>query len=330
MAAIAALRTAFGALRRNPVLFLGGLLYGIVILPQSALQLAGIPLARTALQILTFFVTPFVIAGIIGMADEALDGDTSLGTLRAVGTDEYVPLLVGNFVAFAIAFVFGIVFVIAGVAVVLTVGISSLSVGAVGAGTLPLTGGVLLLIVLAYLLVSFFIQFYPVLIVLTDADAVGPFTESYGFVRRNLVSTLGYSVIRFVVSLAIAAPVTGFIVYRMFQNFDPSSATTGAGAGAGAGTAGAAGGFGALSGTALFSTPEVIALSLVSLALTMLGIAFQQAYAVSFYRRHAADAADPSEETSGDEYTAVDADDDGVSRTDDGVSRTDDGEWRYD
>ena len=326
MAAIAALRTALGSLGRNPVLFLGGLLYGIVVLPQSALQLAGVPLAPTALQMLTFFVTPFVVAGIIGMADEALGGDTSLGTLRAVGTDEYVPLLVGNFVKLAIAITFGIALAVAGVAVALTVGVGPLSGGTAGAGALALGGGVLLLIVLAFLLVSFFIQFYPVLIVLTDADAVGSFTESYGFVRRNLVATLGYSVIRFVVGLVIAAPLTGFIMYRTFQNFDPSSVTTGgAGAGAGAGTAGAAGGFGALSGTtSLFSTPEVIALSLISVAVTMLGMAFQQTYAVSFYRRHAADAPDFFEETSGDESAAVDAGDDvGVSRTDD------DNEWRY-
>ena len=317
MAAIAALRTALSALGRNPVLFLGGLLYGVVVLPQSALQLAGIPLAPTALQILTFFVTPFVVAGILGMADEALDGDTSLGTLRAAGTDAYVPLLIGNLVAVAIALAFGVALAIAVVAVVLTVGFGSLSGGAAGTGALALVGGTLLLIGLAYLLVNFFIQFYPVLIVLTDADAVESFTGSYGFVRRNLVAALGYSVIQFVVGLLIAAPLTGFIIYRTFQNFDPSSVTTGAGAGAGA-----AGGFGGLSGsTSLFSTPEVVALALVSLAVTMLGTAFQQTYAVSFYRRHADTAPDYSEQTS-DEYATADADA-GVSRTDD------DGEWRY-
>ena len=312
MAAVAALRTALSALGRNPVLFLGGLLYGILVLPQKALPLAGTSFVPTILRILTFFVTPFVVAGVIGMADEALDGDTSLGTLRAVGTDAYVPLLVGNFVEFAIIAVVSLVLGFVGVAIVL----------GIFAGVAGVVGLVVGLVAIAIL---FFVQFYPVLIVLTDADAVGSFTESYGFVRRNLVATLGYSVVQFVVGVAIAVPLRGAFVYRTLRNFDPASTTPGAGAGAGtgAGTAGAAGGFGGLLGsTPVFSTPEVIALSLISVAVTILGMAFQQTYAVSFYRRHAADAPDYFEETSGDEY-AVDADD-GVSRADD------DAEWRYD
>lgn len=307
MAAMAALRTALGALGRNPVLFMGGLLYGILVLPQNALQLANVALVPAALQILTFFVTPFVVAGVVGMADEAIDGDTSLGTLRAVGTDKYVPLLAGNVVEFAIVAVVGVVLGFVGVALVL----------GVFAGVAGVVSVVVGLVVIAIL---FFVQFYPVLIVLTDADTVESFTESYGFVRRNLLATLGYSVIRLVVSLVIAAPFTGIVAYRTFQRFDPSSVTTGGGAGTGA-SAGGAGGFGALTGgESLFSTPEVVALSLIGVAVVMLGTAFQQTYAVAFYRRHAADTPDSAETTR--DRNAVAADE-GVSRTDD------DDEWRY-
>ena len=313
MAAIAALRTALGALGRNPVLFLGGLLYGILVLPQKALPLTGVSFAPTVLRILTFFVTPFVVAGVIGMADEALGGDTSLGTLRAVGTAAYVPLLVGNFVKFVIVAIVGVVLGFVGVALVL-------NVFTVAAGAVGLVVGLMAVVIL------FFVQFYPVLIVLTDADVVESFTESYGFVRRNLVATLGYSVVQFVVGVAIIIPLRGSFVYRRLPNLDPASATpgVGTGAGTGVGTAGATGGFGMLSeATSLFSTPEVIALSLISVAVTMLGMAFQQTYAVSFYRRHAADVPAYFEATNGDESAAVDADDGGVSRADD------DDEWRY-
>ena len=320
MAAIAALRTAFGALRRNPVLFLGGLLYGIVVLPQSALQLAGIPLAPTALQILTFFVTPLVLAGLLGMADEAIDGDTSLRTLRAVGTDKYVPFLIGQFVEVVINVAFGIVAALIGIALVLTVGFGTLTAGNVSPAALAFAGVVGLVVLLVALALLFFIQFYPTLIVVADADALDSFTESYRFVRVNLAATAGYTLIQVAIGAVIAAPLTGATMYRALQTFDPSSVTTGAGAG----TPGTAGGLAAFSGiTSLFSTSEVIALSLVLLAITMLGMAFQQTYAVSFYRRHAADAPDSSEETSDDEYATVDADD-GVSRADD------DAEWRYD
>ena len=325
MAAIAALRTAFGALRRNPVLFLGGLVYGIVVLPQSALSLAGIPIVPTLFQVLTFFVTPFVLAGLIGMADEAIDADTSLGTLRAVGTDKYVPFLLGKFVEFAINAAFVIVLFAVVLALVFTVGVGSVAGGSVSAGALAFAGVVILVVVLIAVVVRFLIQFFPVLIVVADADAIDAFTDSYRFVRENLAATLGYTLIQILVGVIVTAPLVGFTVYRTLQNFDPSSVANGGTTG----TAGAAGGFGGIGATpSLFSTPEVVAISLISVAVTMLGLAFQQTYAVSFYRRHAADGAagsDATPDSAGGEYAAADAAD-----PDDDVSRTDDdAEWRY-
>ena len=325
MAAIAALRTAFGALRRNPVLFLGGLVYGIVVLPQNALQLAGFQYAPFLLQILTFFVTPFVLAGLIGMADEAIDADTSLGTLRAVGADKYVPFLIGRFVELAINLIFVVAFFAVGVAAVLAVGVGSVAGGSVSPGVLAAVGLVVLALVLIALAVSFLIQFFPVFIVVAESDAIDAFVDSYRFVRRNLVATLGYSVVQILIGVAVAAPLIGFTVYRTLQSLDPSSVTSG-GTGAGAGTAGAMGGFsGAAAAPSLYSTPEVVAIALISVAVTMLGLAIQQAYAVAFYRRHANGGVedDATLETTGGEDDAVDADD-GVSRTDD-----DESEWRY-
>lgn len=324
MAAISALRTTFGALRRNPVLFLAGLAYGVVVLPQSALSLARVPIAPALLQILTFFVTPFVLAGLIGMADEAVDGDTSLGALRSVGAAEYMPFLVGKFVELAINLAFGVLFVVAAVGVVLLVGAGP-AAGAAGASTggLAVAGVVLLALVLAFLAVQFLIQFFPVFIVAGDSDAVESFTDSARFVRANLAATLGYTLIQFLVGVVVAAPLTGFAFYQAFRNFDPSSVTAGGAGGAGtAGAAGAGGLGGMASAPSVFSTPEVIAISLIGVAATMVGMAFRQTYAVAFYRRHAdadADAADDAEVT--DETGADESD--GVSRA------SDDAEWRY-
>ena len=276
------------------------------------------------LQILTFFVTPFVLAGLIGMADEAIDADTSLGTLKAVGTDKYVPFLIGRFVELAINLVFVVAFFVVGVAAVLTVGVGSIAGGSVSTGALAAVGLVVLVLVVIALAVSFLIQFFPVFIVVAESDAVDAFTDSYRFVRRNLVATLGYSVIQILIGLVVSAPLIGFTVYRTFQNFDPSSVTPG-GTSAGAGAAGA-GGFSSVAATpSLFSTPEVVAIALISVAVTMLGLAIQQAYAVAFYRRHANGGVedDAAVDTTDGEYDAVDADD-GVSRTND-----DESEWRY-
>ena len=311
MAAIAALRTAFDGLRRNPVLFVASLLYALIVLPQSALSLAGIPILPRLLQLLTFFVTPFVLAGLLGMADEAIDADTSLGTLRSVGADKYVPFLVGKFVEFAINLVFGIVFLVVGVALVLTVGVGSVTSGAASTGVLAFAGVVILLVVLAALIVRFLIQFYPVFIVVAESDAIDSFTDSYRFVRRNLVATIGYFLIQVVIGVLVAAPILGFTLYRGFQNIDQFTAANGAGAGAGGMFAGAA------ATASMFSTTEVVAISAIGLAVTMLGMAIQQTYAVAFYRRHAADrggAATPDADPAGD---------------DSGVTRSDEGEWRF-
>lgn len=301
MAAIAALRSTLSALGRNPVLFLVGLLYGVITLPQSALQLAGVSVAPTLLQILTFFVTPFVVAGLLGMASESLDvaggpssdrrtnsgdGSTSLSTLTRVGKERYVPLLVGNIVEFVIVFGFGIVAAL--VAVVAAIGLFGAGGGAAGGGgAMIAVAAVVLLVVLAFLLLNFFIQFYSVAIVVGRTGALDGFRESYRLVRDNLLSALGYSLINLAVSLVTAIPVTGFIFWRAFQNlpqFQDGGASMGPGAGAGAGGFPGAGA-GGMQGLDL-STQEILLVSVVSLATTMLLFTFQRTYATAFYRMH--------------------------------------------
>jgi hypothetical protein len=275
MAAIQALQTAVSALRRNPVLFLGGLVIGLVTLPQIVTQLMQIPLVPTGLSALTFFVTPFLVAGLVGMADEALTGETQLGTVTDVGRDRYVPLLLGNLVQFAIGFAFAIVIAIVALGTVLSLGVSAgagMNPGAVAPGTIAVVGVVVLLVVLAYLLVLFFVQFFAVAIVVDEEGPISGFTASYRLVRRNLLSTLGYSVVNFAVAVATSLPVTGFVLLRTFQNLDAA----GQGVGQPSATAAATG----------LPVTEAVAVGLISLALSTLLTTFQQTYAVAFYRRH--------------------------------------------
>jgi hypothetical protein len=291
MPALESLRTALGSLVRTPVLFVAGLVYGLILLPQTATQLLGVPLAPFLLQVVTFFLTPFVVAGLIGMADESIrDGTTTLGRLTTVGRERYVPLLLGNLVQFGIVLAFVVVFVVVALAGAVTLGISGAAAGGAGAagGALVLLAVVAVLVGL-FLLVSFFIQFYQVAIVAGGSDAVEGFKESVSLVRSNLLATLGYSVISFAVSVLTSAPITAFVVWRSIQQ--SGGLTGGAGSGAGTGVGAGAqppmgGGVAGPTMGSLFSPAEAVALALVSLAIAMVLTTFQQTYATAFYRRH--------------------------------------------
>ena len=289
MAAIEALQAALGALRRNPVLFLGGLLIGLLTFPQVVLQFMQVPLVPTALTAVTFFVTPFLLAGLLGMADEALVGPTDLGTLTEVGRDRYVSLLLGNLVQFAISLVFGIALLIAVIGGAITVGASAGGIpSSIGSGAFVAVAIAVLLLVLAFVLVFFFIQFFAVAIVVDEEGPIEGFTASYRVVRHNLLSALGYSVIVFVIGVVTMLPVTGFTLYRTFESMN---ATAPGEAAAAANSLG-------------LSAPEAVAIGLVSLAMTVLLTTFQQTYAVAFYRRHAATEAEIETSVGADDFDA--------------------------
>jgi len=285
MSAIASLRTAVDALRRHPVLVLGGLCYGLVVMPQRAFQLAGVPIAPALLQMLTFFLTPFVLAGVVGMARAGLDDTPSLDELVAVGKDRYVALLLATLLEFGVKLAFGIVLVLLAIALLVT--------GGSGAGAV--VGAALVVIVaFVYLAVLFLIQFYPVIVVVDDAGPVEAVTESVDFVRSNLVGALGFTAVTLLVGALAALPVTGVAAY----NFATSGAGSGGSPGpigGGMSPGGPAAGPEAANGTAALgdvlasgglglSTPEVLALSLVSVAMTALLVAFRLTYATAFYR----------------------------------------------
>ncbi|ELZ92037.1 DUF7847 domain-containing protein [Haloferax volcanii] len=281
MAAISSLQTALRGIRSNPVLFLGSLALGLITLPQLATQLAQIPFVPTILMAVTFFVTPFVAAGLYGMADEAVgrggSGSTSLSTLRAVGREKYVSVLLANFVQLGIVLAFGIVFVIIVVAVAVSLGLGGLAASGGDVSNLALGGGFLVgiavlgLLGLVYLVVSFLIQFYPVAVVVGDKGPVESFGESYRLVRHNVVPTLGYSVIRFVVGLVVSIPATGVILFVSFQSVQQvQDAANPAVAQAGVG----------------FAPMEIAAIAVLSIATQTILAAFQYTYAVAFFEAH--------------------------------------------
>jgi len=209
MAALHALRPAAGGIVRNPVLLLVTALYGLaqapnlLVPPTRPILSAVVSLATFAVFVL---VLPFVQGGLLGMSSEALAGRTGLGTLVAEGKANYVSLLLAYFVLLAINFVFGFVAFVGGLIAVVG-GAASMPGDAPGVGVDPtllavfaiVAGGLLL----AYLLVTFVVQFYAHAIVLDDAELVEGFRRSAGLVRSNLVSVAGYTLILLVGSLVL-------------------------------------------------------------------------------------------------------------------------------
>lgn len=193
----AALRSALAGLARNPVLFVVTGAFALVQLPQLAAGALG-PLAASAVSLLFSIVAvvavPFLQAGILGMADEALDGRTRLGTFVDAGTTHYVSMLVAYLLLLAVLFVYWIVVVVAGIVFVAF---------AVGSGAnvfadpvwLAAGGTLAAAVLLVYLGAVFFVQFYGQAIVVDDLGAIDGFRRSAHLVRRNVVPTLGYFVL---------------------------------------------------------------------------------------------------------------------------------------
>ena len=196
MAVLAALRRSPGAVVRNPVLLVPILAVVLVQLPTVLLQSVNPILASVAsLVVSLLFVAaiPFFQAGLLAMADEALDGSTSLATFVASGKQHYVPVLVAYLALLAVnagIVIIGVVLALAGGAAVL---------GASAAGSsLPVAAAVVVLVALValgYLAVIFLVQFYGQAIVLEDRGAVDGLTRSVAVVRGNLAGSLGYAVV---------------------------------------------------------------------------------------------------------------------------------------
>ncbi|MDS0295953.1 hypothetical protein [Halogeometricum luteum] len=202
MSVLQSLRSAGGALRRNPILAGVMLLVLLVQLPTQFAQLmapTGAIVVSLGSILVTVFVTPFVFAGLVGMAEEALDGDTGFGTLVEAGKKHYASMLG----AYLLVFVGVVALAFVGVAVVGGLGVA-VSPAAAGAGPLA-NAGVLVAATLAFLLVLFvplfFVQFYGQAIVLDDEGFLGGFERSVSLVRRNLASVFGYTVLTFGVGL---------------------------------------------------------------------------------------------------------------------------------
>ena len=177
MAVLQALQTAIGAARRNPLVFVIAAAFSLFQLP-SVLAQSVHPLVGSVVSLgvsgLMIFVVPFFFGGIIGMANEAIDGRTSFETFVREGKTHYVSILV--------------VYLLGGIFFLGSAGQPSL----VPLAILAIIGGIALL---GYLLIAFVVQFFGHAVVVDDLEAVDSIKRSAWCVRHNLVAVFGYTVL---------------------------------------------------------------------------------------------------------------------------------------
>jgi hypothetical protein len=206
MAVLQSLQRGAGAVRRNPlivgVVFAALLLQAPVQFAQQLSPSAAVAVSA-AVSIASLLVVPFVYSGLLGMAEEALDGSTTFGTFVTAGKRHYTSmlgayllLLVGSL---AVGFALSILSFGVGVAAISSVfDGGNLGQSPVAVGAIALVG---VASMVALFVPLFFLQFYGQAIVLDGRGVVGGFKRSVGLVRRNLVSVFGYSVLVFAVGL---------------------------------------------------------------------------------------------------------------------------------
>ncbi|MFB6107609.1 MAG: hypothetical protein ABEJ82_02060 [Haloplanus sp.] len=221
MAVLKALRQTPGSLQRNPVLFVPPLVLLLFEVPQMILQAIDPLLASVVSLLLSLafvFVLPFFQGGIIGMADEALDGRTSLHTFVRAGRSSYVSLLV----AYLVLVVANVVLSIVAFFLAIPIGFVFFSDGRGGSGfvLLAVVAGIAAIVGLAYLLFVFLIQFYGQAIVIDGVGASDGLKRSVSVVRHHLVSTLGYSIL-----VAILGGIAGIVFAVASALLSPRSST---------------------------------------------------------------------------------------------------------
>lgn len=195
MGAILAGRQAIGAVVRNPILIVAVSLIAILQAPQllaQSIASSTAAVASLAISLLFFLFFPFYFGGIIGMGNEAIEGQTNFRTFVSAGKTNYFSifgaylLAIVGVILYVIAL--GIIGGIAGAAILFTTGNAS------GTALLGIIGFAVVAFLL-YLLPIFFLQFFAQAIVLDDMGAVSGFKRSIGVVRGHKLSTLGYTLI---------------------------------------------------------------------------------------------------------------------------------------
>jgi len=194
MVVLQAFRTALSSLRRNPIIVGIVAVIGLFQLPSLAAQSIH-PLVGSLISLgvsgILLVVTPFFFGGLIGMANEAIDGRTRFSTFIEAGKRNYVSIFLVYLGLFALNLVLGFVILFA---VIVT---AAFGFGWTGPSTVVVVIFAILGLLgfLVYVGVFFFIQFYAHAIVLDGVGAIESVKKSISTVRQNLLTVFGYTLI---------------------------------------------------------------------------------------------------------------------------------------
>lgn len=203
MASYASFATALRTLRDQPILFLGGL--PIAFLGQVAVLLqVGYLTDSAALLVGLLLSLPFVLAGLVGMANDAREGTASIGGFLNAGLRNYLSVL-GVLVSSALVLGFA-----AFVMVFLGSILAAFTTASGGGGASAVFGLSLNLLTLATLVVLLSIclhlQFVVAAVVVSDGGVIGALFDSVDRVGANLASVVGFTTLFLLVSFLLRVP----------------------------------------------------------------------------------------------------------------------------
>lgn len=264
-AAIDALTDVGTFLKHNPVILAVGWVASVTILMANAV-LGQIPLLG---QLLSVFLGPVFLAGMLGTIYAGRDGSASTSDFVESLRSHYLRLLGGSLVVGGVMLVVGVGGLLATV--------FAMSFGSTtgrGTGPAAMVGAALIpLLAIGVVLGLFYtvVQFFDVAIVVEDAGVVESFRRSVELLAAAPLSVLGYTVLRAVVgALFVFAPL---VVVASAVGGVVSAASAGSGLDGLLGAAGLA----------------VVALLLVwFLVLLPLGQIVGLTYHVAYFNRHKA------------------------------------------
>lgn len=219
MVALESAERAVRALREAPVVFAGAAAFGALKLPVEATR----PLRITydvyaVLALLTFLVTPALLAGLYTLAGAALDGRS--GAFLAGARAGYLNLLLANLARAVAVHVLTLLFSLVAVAafVVLAGGVGGLladpsaaepTAAVREAATVAAVAGVVV-VSLAYLAVratlSFFLVLYKPATTVGGNPPAAAFAESARLAWANPESVLAFVVVRYFVTVLLVLP----------------------------------------------------------------------------------------------------------------------------
>jgi hypothetical protein len=219
MVVIDAYRTGLATIRRNPVLVAAALLVGLVGALPSLAQRVNYWLGL-AIQPVFYLILPFLLAGLFGMANQALGDRTDFGRFVAAGRAYYLRMLGAGAIVFVVlligGFIAGLVGVFAAIGLAANGGVPASAVA-----WLPVVLVVLLVTLVVYVLPMYLFQFVPLAIVVEDAGVVGSLSRSVRLSVGHAVPTLGFDALATALFVLVNVP-TAWLFASNRQALAPS------------------------------------------------------------------------------------------------------------